>query len=406
MYAFRNLNQILTLKSAHQKNGRNLKPEDLSIIENSSIIFDDSKIHWVGSDRDFPSHFEIVKEVSLPGHVLTPEIVDSHTHLVFGGNRAFEYTLRLNGADYEEIAKSGGGILSTMKNTLESSPEELFQIACKRIEEIYSYGIGTIEIKSGYALTFEKEKELTGIIHKLKEKFKDRIQIFNTFLAAHAVPSNFKSSSEYIHEVVLPLLREVRDKVDAVDIFHEVGYFDEKDVRDLFNEAKKLNIKIKSHADEFNDNKGASLACEFKALSCDHLLCTSQKGVSELSQSDTVATLLPGTALFLGKKLANARAFLDAGCKVALASDYNPGSSHCDNLVLLASISAKSLNMNSAELWSAITLNSAHALGLQKQGAIIENMSARFSVFQCQSIDEITYHWGKNFSIPWRALYL
>lgn len=398
---YRNFNQIITLKNAHAKDGRNLNPEDLNILENASIVFDHQKILWIGPTDDLPAKHNDALVEDFNGHILTPEIVDSHTHVVFGGNRAFEYTLRLNGADYNDIANAGGGILATMEKTITASADELFELAKERVERMHSYGIGTIEIKSGYGLTIESERKIARVIDRLKRHFYGSIQIFNTFLAAHAVPKSFTSSSEYLDKVVIPLMEELASDhiIDFVDVFHEEGYFSFEDGQKLFERAKSLGLKLKIHADEFNDNDGAQLAVNYQATSADHLLCTSDNGIKALANSNTVATLLPGTAFFLGKPLAKARAFLDAGCKVALASDYNPGSCHCDNLILIASLAAKNLNMNMAELWAALCLNSAHALGLRNQGAIIEGMSPRFSIFKCQSVDEITYSWGRNFSI-------
>jgi imidazolonepropionase len=397
---FRNFSEIATLASAYHKDGRHLNVDDLGIIKNGSIVFDHEKILWIGEDRNLPSDFLEVgyPEIDVEGKVCVPEIVDSHTHLVFGGNRAHEYSMRLNGATYEEIADAGGGILNTMKGTNDLSRKELLNIAHQRIKTIHSYGIGTIEVKSGYGLSFEKEYELTHIIHDLKNIVRPNVQIINTFMAAHAIPKDFANSYNYMKEVVLPLLDKLGDEqiLDCVDIFHEQNYFSHDDVVSLFERAKRWNINVKIHADEFNDNKGAVLAARFEALSADHLLKTTEDGIRALANSSTVATLLPGTGLFLGKTQANARAFLDAGAKVAIASDYNPGSCHCDNLVLLASIAAPLYKMNQAELWCAITLNAAHALGLKKQGAIIEGLKPRFSLFKAESLDSITYNWGKN----------
>ena len=400
MYIYKNLNQILTLESAYKKDGRNILPEDLSIIENAAIVFNHKEILWVGKSGNIPPSYKDYKSFDLSGFVLTPEIVDSHTHLVFGGDRSFEYSMRLNGSDYQEIANSGGGILSTMEKTITATADELFDSAVERINSIYSYGVGTIEIKSGYGLTVESERKISNVIAKLKDHFKGRVQILNTFLAAHAVPGGFASSKDYLDKVVFPLMEELaaENKIDFVDIFHEIGYFDEKDSELLFQKCQKLNLKIKIHADEFNDNKGAVLATKFNAISADHLLETTQDGITALANSSTVATLLPGTAFFLGKPLADARSFLQSGCKVAIASDYNPGSCHCDNLLLIASISAKSLGLNLGQLWAAITLNSSHALDLKRQGALIEKLSPRFSLWKCDSVDQITYSWGKNFS--------
>ena len=396
--AIRDLSQVITLQEAFKKDGRKLTPSDLSIIKDATVIYNEEEILWVGKTSDEPKDIKIDECLSKPGHVLTPSIVDSHTHLVFGGDRSFEYTLKLNGADYTEIANAGGGILNTMQSTLKTNEEELYTNAVKRVEAIYAYGVKTIEVKSGYALTYDGEKKLTRIISRLKAHFKGKVRIHNTFMAAHAVPSSFDSSSSYLNEVVIPLMKELKEDIDSVDIFFEQGYFTKEDTQLLFNEAKKLNIPSKIHADEFNDNKGALLAAKLNSLSADHLLCTGPDGIEALASSKTVATLLPGTALFLGKELADARAFLDAGAKLALASDYNPGSCHCDNLLLIASMTAKNLKLNIAELWCALTFNASCALGIDKLGIIQKGFKPEFSLFEVDSIDQITYSWGKNFN--------
>lgn len=402
MWCLENLSEIVTLEGCLKKDGRKLIPEDLGVKSNCSIVFNSKEILWIGNKIQLPAEFKSAKKIDLRGHVLTPELVDSHTHLVFGGDRSKEYSMRLNGADYQAIADAGGGILSTMESTISATEEELLESAIERVNRISSYGIGSIEIKSGYGLSVESERKISRVIHKLKKHFAPRIQILNTYLAAHAVPGSFSNSKEYLDKVVTPLMKELSEDeiIDFVDIFHEQGYFSLQDTETLFKQATDLGLKLKIHADEFNDNKGALTATRYQALSADHLLCTEDDGIEALKNSQTVATLLPGTAFFLGKKLANARKFLDQGCKVALASDYNPGSCHCDNLVLIASISAKKLEMNIAEIWAAITLNAAHALGLENQGAIKVGMRPRFSLFKCHSIDEITYNWGRNLSVP------
>lgn len=401
MKIYTHLNQLVTLKSAHLKDGRKLKPVDLDILENGAIVFNQDQIVWVGLTDDIPHEYLSAPCSNLSGYVLTPEIVDSHTHLVFGGDRAQEYADRLNGTSYEEIAKKGGGILFTMNETLALSAEDLFLMAKERVEKIHSYGVGTIEIKSGYGLSFEKEKQLSLVIDRLKKYFHPSIQIFNTYLAAHDVPRNFQSSDDYLNQVVLPLLEDLAylNVIDAVDIFHEKKYFTAENTEKLFTMAKKLGIPRKIHADELHNNQGAEIAARFEALSADHLLQISQEGIEKLAASPTVATLLPGTAFFLGKPLAPARLMLDQGVKVALASDYNPGSCHCDNLLLLASLAAAQLKMNQAEIWAGITLNAAHALGKKDQGTLIEGFKPRFSLFQAKSLSHITYNWGKNFSV-------
>ena len=401
MKAYTNLSQILTLENAYIKDGRKLTPSDLSLLSDGAIVFDNEKIHWLGKTKNLPQEFNDIPSFNLQGHVLTPELVDSHTHAVFGGNRSQEYVDRLNGISYEEIANRGGGILFTMRETQSSTSHELFSLAKERVERINSYGVGTIEIKSGYGLSYEKEKELSLIIDKLKKHFRNKITIFNTYLAAHDVPRIFSGTEEYLDRVVLPLLDELAPLkiIDAVDIFHEKNYFSAKDVEKLFKKAAFFGINCKIHADELNENQGAELAVKYKALSADHLLKISDNGINALSASDTVATLLPGTAFFIGKPLAPARKMLDSGVKVAIASDYNPGSCHCDNLLLIASIAAAQLKMNQAELWCGITLNAAHALGLRDQGVLKVGMKPRFSLFKVNQLSDITYEWGKNFSI-------
>ncbi len=397
---FRNFSEIATLSSAHHKNGRRLNHDDLGLIKNGSIVFNQEKILWVGEDRNIPEDYlrKGHAEIDVSGKVCVPEIVDSHTHLVFGGDRSHEYTMRLNGASYEEITNSGGGILNTTKGTNALTRNELLKSAQQRVKTIRSYGVGTIEVKSGYGLSFEKEYELSHIIHDLKNIVRPDVQIINTFMAAHAVPITSPNSYQYMKEVVLPLLDKLGEEqiLDCVDIFHEQNYFSHDDVVSLFERAQRWNIRVKIHADEFNDNKGAILAVKHSALSADHLLQTKEDGIIALANSETVATLLPGTGLFLGKPQANARAMLDAGVRVSIASDFNPGSSHCDNLILIASISAPMYKMSQSEMWCAITLNAAHAVGLKNQGAIVEGLKPRFSIFKTDSIDRITYNWGKN----------
>lgn len=401
MIVLKHIKELLSAENIAKKDGRNLLPEDLSIINDGCIVYDKDEIHWVGETKNLPDKFKSYSQLNLNEYCLTPEIVDSHTHTVFGGDRSQEYSMKLNGVDYQEIANKGGGILASFTMTLSTHREELIEMARERIQEINSYGVGTIEIKSGYGQSFDKEYELSHIIHQLKLEFAPNIQIVNTFLAAHAVPKNVSSSKEYIDSTVLPLLEKLANEniIDFCDIFHEQGYFTTQDVETLFNKCNQLGIKTKIHADEFNDNDGAMLAVKYNSTSCDHLLRTSTKNIKALANSKTVACLLPGTAFFLGKPQVDAKSFLDAGVKVAIGSDYNPGSCHCPNLVMLASIAAPQYKMNMAQMWAAITYNAAAALDLNNQGAIIKGQRPRFSIFKTDSISQITYNWGRNLAI-------
>lgn len=398
MKVYRRLSQILTLSGAVAKDGRRLEAADLGLINEASIVFDGEKILWVGEDRELPSEYHNAQTHELAGHVLTPGIVDSHTHLLFGGDRAQEYIRRLDGEDYQKIASEGGGILFTMRETLRLNENQLFELGVERLHRMASYGVTAIEMKSGYALTQEGELALLRAMKRLKNHFKSSLRLFVTYLGAHAVPREFASSAEFVAKVVVPTLRLAAQEqlVDAVDVFHENGYFSTEDSQNIFKVTKELGLRCKIHADEFHDNGSAALAVSFDALSADHLLRTGDAGIQTLANSNTVATLLPGTAFFLGKPLANARGLLDAGAKVALASDYNPGSCHCDNLLMIAAIAAPSLKMNQAEVWTGMTLNPAHALGFNDQGALMAGMRPSFALFKAQNLAQITYSWGIN----------
>ncbi len=395
---YKNLSEIATLEKALAKDGRHLLPEDLSIIKDSCVVFNKNEILFVGKEACIPAEIKIDVSHNLKGHTLLPEICDSHTHLVFSGDRSKEYSMKINGESYEKIAQMGGGIKFSAHQMKLSSSEDLFQESLVKINRIVGHGIRTIEIKSGYGLDFENEEKLTLVIDKLKKHFSPRVQILNTFLAAHDIPEG-TTANKYIDETVIPLMNKMSDLIDFVDIFHEENYFESSHVRKLFKEAHRLGLQTKIHADEFNDNGGINLAIEFNSTSCDHLLQSNPLAIQRLAQTPTVATLLPGTALFLGKKLAQARLFLDSGCKVALASDYNPGSCHCDNLILIAAITAKNLQMNMGEIITAITLNASHACGLQNQGVILKGSKPRFSLFKSDSVSNIIYSWGQNLSV-------
>ena len=392
---------LLTMAPALAKDGRRLVPGDEGQLANGSLVHDEQQILWVGEDHLMPEEYRSLTFRDLTGHVITPGLVDAHTHLLFGGDRAEEYAQRLNGVDYQQIAARGGGILYTMRETLKLSQAQLFRLGVERLDRMYSYGVRAVEMKSGYALTREGELTVLRAMKQLKAHFAGKMRLCSTFLGAHAVPKEYADSGSFVREVVLPTLHaaHIEGLLDGVDVFHEEGYFSAEDTKNIFGVASNLGLPVRLHADEFKDNGGAGLAVSAQALSADHLLRTGEAGIQKLAASKTVATLLPGTAFFLGKPLANARGLLDAGAKVAIASDYNPGSCHCDNVLLVASLAAPSLRMNQAELWAAITLNAAHALGFRDQGALVQGLRPAFAVFKAQNVSEITYHWGRNLSV-------
>lgn len=397
MKVFRSISQLVTLRNVVQKDGRFLRPDDLSIIANAAMVFDENQIIWVGEDQKLPVQYLALPSENLAGFIVLPGLVDSHTHLVFGGDRSTEYLSRLNGADYLEIAKQGGGILSSMRQTRAASEEELFDLSVQRIERMHAKGVKTIEIKSGYGLNFEAERKQTNVIHRLKQNFAPKVKIVSTFCAAHAIPPEFSKATDYIEAIVLPLMEEfvAENKIDIVDVFHEKGFFSTEDVIRIFNQAQKLGLNRKLHADEFFDNHGAALGMKYDCLSVDHLLCSNDQAIQNLAKSQTVATFLPGTGYFLGKPQANVRKFLDAGVKVAIATDYNPGSCHLWNLPLLLKWVTPNYKMNATEAISSITYNAASALGLKKYGALIEGFQPTFSLFNHDSLADWFYSWNE-----------
>lgn len=402
MYLLTDISQLITLEGAYKKDGRKILEEDLSIINNGAIAYSEDKILWVGKTSEIPNSYTNFKQKSLKNKILLPGFSDCHTHTVYSGSRAAEYAQRLSGADYQQIAASGGGILSTVTATRNESEDELFNLAATRIKKMVSRGITSLEIKSGYGLTAESELKILKVIGLLKRHFSKQLRIFSTFMGAHAVPSDFKSSADFMQKEVLPLLEDSYLKFyDAVDIFHEKGYFSDDDAKQLFNLAKTKGKAIRMHADEFNDNQGAALAMEYKALSCDHLMKINSNNLLKLGKSKTVAVALPGTSLFLGKDWAPIRELIDANAKVAIASDFNPGSCHYSDLVMIAKMVAPKFKINIGQLITSITLNPSHSLGFMDEGVLQEGKRPSFSIFNVKSINDFVYDWA-----PTEELYL
>jgi imidazolonepropionase len=416
-YALTHIHQMLTLKGVHQKNGRFLRPQDLGLIKKAAIVVENERILFAGTEEQYrellaQQQLPQFPEIKLPpSTIVTPEIIDAHTHLVFAGNRAQEYIQRLNGASYQDIAEQGGGIQFTVEQTRQASSEELFRLACLRIEKIISYGVGTLEIKSGYGLTFKDELKISHVIHQLKEHFQDRLHIIRTAMPAHAVGKEYAGKPDhYFHEVALKVMSELAEQklIDGVDIFVEEGYFNKQHYLLLEKFAEKNRLTLHAHVDEFADHQGALLVTQgtYPAHSAEHLLATSLEGIKKLGASPTVANILPGTALFLGKPFAKVPLMLEHGVKLALSSDFNPGSCHCDNVLLLAQMAAASCKMNIAQLWASITYNAAHALNCMNQGAIDEGLRDKLSFFNANDYSEITYHWGHQLNINQEVLNL
>ncbi len=355
------------------------------------------RILWIGTSSDLPKKFKDPRRTQdLRGKkALIPGLVDCHTHLVFAGDRAEEFARRCGGVSYQQIATEGGGILTTVKATRKAGPAELLRLAKARVKESMSFGVRTIELKSGYGLDEATELKQLQVARQL-QKFFPEVTFQSTYLGAHAVPQG-RGRDDYVREIVQQTLPKVAQQglADAVDVFVDEGYFEPSDARMILAEARKLGLGIKLHADELGNTESAALACELGALSADHLLRVSEAGIRALARSKTTAVLLPGTAYYLRAEHAPARKLIDAGVRVAISTDFNPGTCMTLNLPLVLNIAALYLGMTRAELLASVTYNAACALGMEdRRGSLEVGKDAAFAVLPYARFEEMYYRLG------------
>jgi imidazolonepropionase len=368
---FRNIDTLLTLEDASAKAARNIFEKDLSALSRAAFISENGKIVWVGSEKTIPKELSKskVKEFDLGGSHVIPAFVECHTHLAFAGDRADEFEWRNQGQSYQEIAKKGGGILNTIKPTRESSEEELAMVAQARANDFVRQGVTTLEAKSGYGLTLKDELKILRASGGLRGP-----RIVRTYLGPHAVPAEQKSAASYIDEIIKTHLPKVKEEGLAcrVDIFVENGYFNAELAEKYLLEARKLGFDITVHADQLSRCGGVDLAIKMGAKSADHLLCISDSDISALARSKTTCVLLPAADLYLNCPYPPARKLIDAGARVALATDFNPGSSPTRDLSLIGVLARAQMKMTLPEVISAYTLGGAYALGLEPSVGSIE----------------------------------
>ncbi len=368
------------------------------IIENGAIAISGDDIAWVGAAADLPEH-DITDIRSLEGRWVTPALIDCHTHLVFAGNRAAEFEQRLQGMSYEEIARSGGGIMSTVNATRAASGIELQRETYARLSSLKREGVATVEIKSGYGLNLETELKILEVARTLGAH--TGLSLCSTFLGAHAVPAEYAGrSSDYIDLVcdeILPAVHEAK-LVDAVDAFCETIAFSADEVARVFERAQALGIPVKLHADQLSDGGGAALAAAYGALSADHLEYTSEKGVQSMADVGTTAVLLPGAFLTLGEtQLPPLQAMRDMGIRMAIASDCNPGTSPICSLRAVMSLARALFLLTPEECLAGVTRNAAHALGLEKdRGTLESGKRADLAVWDIGHPRELSYWMGLN----------
>lgn len=406
---FVNAAQVVTCAGpARARKGAEMR--DPGILRNTAVAVSNGRIAVIGGSRDLQDAYPGAEIVDCRGGVLTPGLVDSHTHAVFGKPRFEEHEQRAEGHDYMEIAKRGGGIHASVRDFRERSEDELYDLAVPRVRELASYGTTTLEIKSGYGLAVEDELKSLRVIGRLAARLP--IRIVATWLGGHEIPPEYRSSEARRAEFLDLLIKEMLPKVVAqgiarfADVFCEPGVFTIDETRRILEASREAGLGLKLHADELKPSGGAELAASLNAVSADHLGAISEKGIAALAKSQTVATLLPGTMLFLGKaKQAPARALIDAGAAVALATDFNPGTSPTVNFPLMLTLGVSQLRMSLAEALTAATVNGAAALALAGEtGQIAPGFAADLSLFAVADVRELPYWYGARLCVgSWKA---
>jgi len=369
------------------------------LIKDAAIAIENGAIAWVGPRNALPESWRSVAALDLGGRLITPAFIDCHTHLVFGGNRAREFEMRLEGASYEDIARAGGGILSTVKATRACSEDDLVQDALQRLDILLGEGVRTIEIKSGYGLTIADEIKMLRAAKRLSEL--RGIRVRTTYLAAHALPPEYKGRSEaFVDEVVLPGMDAAHAEglIDAVDVFCERIAFSIEETRAIFEHARRRGLPVKIHAEQLSNLGGAKLAASFRALSADHLEYLDEDGAAALAKAGTVAVLLPGAFYTLRETQAPpVSALRDAGVPIAIATDCNPGSSPLTSLLLAMNMACTLFRLTPEEALAGVTRNAAKALGLEADiGTISPGKRAELAVWNVAEPAELSYRIGFN----------
>ncbi len=357
----------------------------LSSIDNAWLLVEDDKIAAFGEMKELDkasvcSGGDTIKEIDATGRLLLPSYCDSHTHLVYAGSREVEYIDKIRGLSYEEIARRGGGILNSAERIRQASEEELYDAAYDRVQEIAGYGTGAVEIKSGYGLDTDSELKMLRVIRRLKQE--TPLLIKSTFLGAHAVPAEYKGrQTDYVDLIINEMIPMVaaEELADYIDVFCDKGFFTVEDTDRMLNAGMKYGMRAKIHANELDYSGGIQVGVKYDALSVDHLEYVGDEEIACLLGSETMPTVLPGAAFFLNMPYSPVRQMIDAGLPVALASDYNPGSSPSGNMKFIMSLGCINYKMLPEEVINATTINSAYAMGVQEEvGSIAVGKLANF----------------------------
>jgi len=396
----KNIGQLVTMQGSVPRRGRFMS--EIGLIANGAVAVAGDEILAVGASDEIVGRVELAENcdvISAEHHVVTPGLIDPHTHPVFVGTREAEFEMRVAGKSYMEIAQAGGGIRATVRRVREASDEELYAAAHKTVTSLLAHGITTIEAKSGYGLSTEAEIKSLEVIRRLNEL--EPIDLYPTFLGAHEVPDEYRDRrADYIDLVIKEMIPAVAAKKLALfcDVFCEEGVFTIDESRAILEAARAAGMELKLHADELKSTGGAELAAELGAVSADHLMFISDTGIEKLAASHTTAVLLPGTTFALGsEKAAPARTMINKGVIVALSTDCNTGSSMPESLPMIMTLAARKLKMTAAEALSAVTVNAACAIGQgQRLGRLEAGLPADIVVWDAQDYRELPYHYGVN----------
>ncbi|MED4213282.1 imidazolonepropionase [Priestia megaterium] len=393
--------QVITVKGGRQPR-RSEEMSELGIIENGSVLVKNGRIVFVGPDVKAQEYLEHIHEpiniIDAEGKIVTPGLIDPHTHLVFGGSREKELEMRLNGAKYIDILKAGGGILQTTVSTRQATEEELIKQSTKRLNKFLQYGVTTVEAKSGYGLNLKDEIKQLKVAKKLNEQHP--VDVVSTFMGAHAVPVEYKGNEDefvrYVIEEMIPIVAK-EELAEFCDVFCEEGVFTVEQSDRILQAGKAYGLKPKIHADEIVSFGGAELAAKVGAVSADHLLKASDQGIKQMAESGVIAVLLPGTAFFLMEEPARARKMIEAGVPVALSTDRNPGSSPTESLPFIMNLACLTMKMTPAEVLTACTINAAHAICKGDQiGSIEVGKRADLVLFDAPNYQTLQYNYAVN----------
>lgn len=394
----KNIGKLVTMEGSFlPRTGKQMN--ELTILENAYIAVVEGKIFQIGTGegyKELAGENTIIDDAS--GMLVTPGLVDSHTHLVHGGSRENEFSKKLNGVPYIQILQEGGGILSTVNATKNATFDELYNKAKKSLDRMLEFGVTTVEEKSGYGLELETEVKQLEVAHKLDKDHP--VDLVHTFLGAHAVPVEYKSNNEaYIKllvEEIMPKVKEL-DLAEFCDVFCEEGVFSVEESDYILSKAKEMGYKLKIHADEIVPIGGAELAAKLGCISADHLMAASEQGLKDMAEKGVIANILPGTSFNLNKPSANCRKMIDLNVPISLSSDYNPGSCPSENLQFVMQLGCLNLKMTPNEVLTAVTINAAHSIDRAIEiGSIEVGKKADIAIFDAPNVEYLMYHFGIN----------